>query len=318
MPKYIRVQYDQDPTSNGWLLVTPPPGGGDFVAELTHAISNATELQEALEGGFYFGYFDNFNFQSNTDFSFEVIDAALILTSISDWAAQRDDYTGLSHQMRKLTTFTISNQVAGTAGTPHEFRLNKPDAGTDIGEFRLARPTISSDNVPALGVTAAAIESAIANKGQSYTVTDIGTYFHIVRTVNGANGTWTVSNNPTGFNAVGDITEITLSSEPATISDLAATAGVESLTLTWTTPDSGNSPILGVILYKDGIAQDMDVSSPHEITGLAGGVPSGAWTVAAYNVVGEAALSNAVTETPENTPVLGGARRRNRRRMTAG
>lgn len=86
------------------------------------------------------------------------------------------------------------------------------------------------------------------------------------------------------------------------IDDLAATPGVESLTFTWTAPDDGGAAITKYTLYLNGVLHTDEVTSPHEVTGLTGGVESGPWTVTATNSEGESDPSNAVSETPAEPP----------------
>jgi len=90
--------------------------------------------------------------------------------------------------------FAITNHVQGTAGTPQTFRITKPAAEINAGVWRLARQSTSPqiNNLP-WNITAAELQTAIVNAGQSYTVTDQGTYFQVTRTVNGSNGTWSVN-----------------------------------------------------------------------------------------------------------------------------
>jgi hypothetical protein len=94
---------------------------------------------------------------------------------------------------------------------------------------------------------------------------------------------------------------------PAAIDDLAATRGANKLTFTWTAPDDGGATISFYSLYLNGVEYESEVTSPHVVTGLPGGVSSGVWTVTATNSEGESDPSNEVTATPI-APSAGGFR----------
>jgi len=117
---------------------------------------------------------------------------------------------GIGSFLRKTTTFTISNQVAGTAGTPHTLRLNKPAAGTDTGTYRLFRTATPMSGFTAWNATAAELQTSITGAGQSYTVVDMGTYFQLTRNLNGSNGTWTVNNAIVPSEPIGDLTVVSM------------------------------------------------------------------------------------------------------------
>jgi hypothetical protein len=88
-------------------------------------------------------------------------------------------------------------------------------------------------------------------------------------------------------------------SVPNAVNDLAAEAGVEKLTFTWTPPaNTGGAAITKYTLYLDGVLHTDNVTSPKIVTGLTPNVASGGWTVTATNSIGESAASNAVTSTP--------------------
>lgn len=95
--------------------------------------------------------------------------------------------------------------------------------------------------------------------------------------------------------------------EPEAIDDLAGTPGVESIEFTWSAPANGGDPITKYTLYRNGVEHTDSVTSPHEVTGLTGGVASGPWTVTATNGIGESDPSNAVTETPDEASESTGA-----------
>lgn len=91
---------------------------------------------------------------------------------------------------------------------------------------------------------------------------------------------------------------------PDAVDDLAATPGIGSLAFAWTAPANGGSAITKYTLYLNGAEHTDNITSPHEVTGLTGGVASGPWTVTSINAIGESSLSNTVTETP-NSPTSG-------------
>jgi hypothetical protein len=63
--------------------------------------------------------------------------------------------------------------------------------------------------------------------------------------------------------------------------------------------DNG-TPAIATITAGGPTVYATGVSSPHEVTGLTGGVASGPWTVTSTNAIGESDPSNAVTETPDS------------------
>jgi hypothetical protein len=94
---------------------------------------------------------------------------------------------------------------------------------------------------------------------------------------------------------------------PEAIDDLAATPGANKLTFTYSQPDDGGATITKHTLYLDDVEYADEVTSPHVVTGLVGGVSSGAWTVTSTNSEGESDPSNEVTATPI-APSAGGFR----------
>jgi hypothetical protein len=422
MPATLIITFDNDPNFGECQVLYQEGMGGAALIE--HDYDEAT-----IQSEFDFGIGATSVSLDGNVLTITMIDAGLIASPIEDWTIQNGQLPG--HELRLLTTFTISNQVTGSAGVNHSFRLNKPAAGTDTGQFQLKRSAANMSGVLDWNASAAAIEASMASVGQSYTVTDEGAYFQCTRTTDGTNGTFTTPNNAvTSGNPIGDLTVISLSepaTAPAAIDDLAATPGANKLIFTYSQPDDGGATITtqtlklavncvqrvtlpewlgegGMVsmdfgqitgesdeIIWDGndpndllasfasalanaatfgdihtitasiasaiepVAIDLTfiddlafqeqlistvvtstgpvepvvttitaggptvyatgVSSPHEVTGLTGGVASGPWTVTSTNAVGESDPSNAVTETP--TAAASGGRRRNRRRMTA-
>ena len=85
---------------------------------------------------------------------------------------------------------------------------------------------------------------------------------------------------------------------------LAASAGIGQITLTWTTPGDGGSPILGYNVYRDGalLANYLAVSgSPYVDSTVTPGTAY-SYYVTAANAVGEGAASNTDTATPPTVP----------------
>jgi hypothetical protein len=91
---------------------------------------------------------------------------------------------------------------------------------------------------------------------------------------------------------------------PNEVDTLAGTPGVESIEFTWTPPSPAyeGETISKYTLYLNGVLHTDEVTSPHEVTGLTGGVESGPWTVTSTNAVGESDPSNSVSETPLSPP----------------
>jgi len=119
-----------------------------------------------------------------------------------------------------------------------------------------------------------------------------------------SSGPWTVTatNSEGESDPSNSVTENVGTDVPDAIDDLAAEPGDESLTLTWTEPEDNGENITSYALFLNGVEVDANVTSPHEITGLTNGTPSGPWTVKSTNMVGQSDASNAVTETPVGPP----------------
>jgi len=147
---------------------------------------------------------DSFGFGSGSlqfDFENDGTTQTVIVNFLSDVLknSEPEDFTyrsgdfesGTDNDMRLIESPVISNQVAGTAGTPHSFRLNKLSESVNTGKYRLRRSfSTFGSGVLNWDADLATIQASVLAQGQNYTITDEGSYFQFTRNVNGSNSTW--------------------------------------------------------------------------------------------------------------------------------
>lgn len=88
---------------------------------------------------------------------------------------------------------------------------------------------------------------------------------------------------------------------PSAPQNLQAAAGDANVSLAWTAPSDGGSPIANYNVYRNGTFANAPVQASHTDTGLANGVTY-SYEVSAVNAIGEGARSNAASATPSASP----------------
>ncbi len=144
--------------------------------------------------------------------------------------------------------------------------------------------SLSVPSVSTSGATATLSITAASNAGGAYSVT-----------VTGTSGTLNHSTTIT----------VTVPTVPSAPQNLAAVAGNNKVSLTWSSPVSnGGSAITGYNIYRNGTLLTSNISSSsYTDTGLTNG-DTNTYYVTAVNAIGQSAPSNSVSATPTTTPTL--------------
>ena len=209
MPNAIfEVAFDQV-SDRGGFFFSKGHGGGYVGSDFLYFNATAAEITTALEAMSNIGAGNVLATYSGDFLTLTItFQAALANTDIENFAFANGN--GGQEPLLVLTPYTITNQVAGTAGPPHTFRLQKT-VDVNTGYFRLKRGASNMSGVLAWDAGAATIQASMTGVGQNYTVTDMTTYFQFTRNVNGSNGTFTVDNTSADpLNPIGNLTVVTL------------------------------------------------------------------------------------------------------------
>lgn len=210
-----------------------------------------------------------------------------------------DEVTGLgSPQSNNIISFIAPTTTPDftISASPSSFTVN---AGTPQSS------TITVSSINAFTGTVTLSSSSGSLNPVSLTIPASGSSTATLTFTPTTSSTITVSGTDGGTLNHSTIITVTVPTIPSAPQNLAAVAGNNQVSLTWSPPVSnGGSAITGYDIYRNGtqIATNI-VSTSYTNTGLTNG-DTNTYYVTAVNAIGESPQSNSVSSTPVTTPTL--------------
>ena len=209
-----------------------------------------------------------------------------------------DEVTGLgTPQSNNVISF-----IAPT--TTPDFAISSSQSSFNVNAGTTQSPTITITSLNGYANTVTLSSSFGMISPTSLSVPASGTATATLTFTPTASTTITVSGTDGTLNHSTTITVI-VPTVPSAPQNLAAVAGNNQVSLTWSPPVSnGGSAITGYSIYRNGTLLTSNISSPsYTDTGLANGDIQ-TYYVTAVNTIGQSTPSNSVSTTPATTPTL--------------
>jgi subtilase family serine protease len=209
-----------------------------------------------------------------------------------------DEVTGLgTPQSNNIISFIAPN-------TNPDFTISANPSSFSINAGTQSSSTITVTSLNAYSGTVTLSSSFGSLDQTSLTVPASGTATATLIFTPTASTTITVSGTSGALNHSTTI-PVTVSTVPSAPQNLAAVAGNNQVSLTWSTPTSnGGSTITGYNVYRNGTQIATNIASTsYTDTGLTNG-DTQTYYITAVNAIGESSQSNSMSSTPVTTPAL--------------